>query len=206
MRIKHPLKGGDSCRRNIDGYPTLVPVRSRTDVDPGHVRSLRLGKRASFEVMNIAAPTQMKNMKKRRIGLLCVVATILAAIGASAQREGSVAGPKEVEQGSTITLQITIDKPSSIRGAIGIQVTPPDDGEPFPVSYSPLMDRTSTVTISIPLEGATGKWKVSKVLFHPGANSNSISDKELTPTGDLVFHVMPHKRLVLPTQANVEIK
>jgi hypothetical protein len=144
----------------------------------------------------------MKDMKKRWIGLLYVV----SAIGASAQREGRVAGPKEVEQGSTITFRITINKPANIRGAVGIQVAPPDDGEPLPVIYSPLTDRTSTVTVSIPLDGETGKWKVSKVLFHPSASSNSISDKELTPTGDLLFHVMPHERLVLPTQANVEIK
>jgi hypothetical protein len=56
--------------------------------------------------------------------------------------------------------------------------------------------------LAIPLDTKVGKWKFVKVVFK--ANSGGL-DKDLTPSGDLTFDVIPHDPLVVPSDAKVEI-
>jgi hypothetical protein len=135
------------------------------------------------------------------ISALCLLC-LLIGIGVSAQQEVKVEAPKSVRQGDNVNFQITTDKPASVPGGVGLQVSDAG-GHVFNSSNYALNGSVVRVTMTIPLDSKAGKWKVVKVTFTPGAGGET---KDLTPDGDLIFEVLPHEPVVYPSRARVEIR
>ena len=140
----------------------------------------------------------MKHATSLKLTAPLIAVCLLVGITVSAQQ-----GAK-VEQGSVISFQITTDKAGNVPGSVGIDLASVEGNTPLHTStYALGPDGKVTVSLTIGLDTKTGRWKISKVYFH--ANSGGL-DKELTPSGDLTFEVVPHQTLILPSKAEVEIR
>jgi hypothetical protein len=137
------------------------------------------------------------------IAPLCLLGLLIGA-RVSGQQQAKVEHPKQVTQGSDIVFKITTDKPANIEGSVGVVVVSADGSQLSSSNNSNLgTGQTGQAVVRIPLDAKTGKWKVVKVLFFAAGGG---INKDLTPNGDLTFEVTAHEPLVLPSQANVEIR
>ena len=146
----------------------------------------------------------MKHATSLKLTAPLIAVCLLVGITVSAQQGAKVEHSKTVEQGSVISFQITTDKAGNVPGSVGIDLASVEGNSPLHTStYALGPDGKVTVSLTIGLDTKTGRWKISKVYFH--ANSGGL-DKELTPSGDLTFEVVPHQTLILPSKAEVEIR
>jgi hypothetical protein len=138
------------------------------------------------------------------LGLSVVLVLIALFVGmrASARPQANVEKLTDVQQGSTMVLQITTDTPASVAGTVAVQVIPPA-GLPISSTSSSFSGKTVNVNVTIPLDAMTGSWRIMRVTFHSSAGG---PDKDLTPGGNLIFRVTPHAPLVLPSQASIAIQ
>jgi hypothetical protein len=132
--------------------------------------------------------------------LLLIV--LLIGVNVSGQQEAKVEAPKKVVQDSSINYHITLDKAANVEGEIDVEAASADGGTPLTSGSHITAGRTVNITLAIPLNAKTGKWRISKITFIAGAGIR----KDLTPKGDLSFEVTPHEPPILPSQANVEIQ
>jgi hypothetical protein len=150
-----------------------------------------------------SAQEQKKMKRAATLKLITPLCLIGLLVGTRVWGQGAkVEMPKKVEQGSDITFQITTDKPANVAGNVNVQVASADGSQTFVSGGYVLRDRTATVGYTVPIDAKIGNWKVVKVSF---SGTGGIR-KDLTPSGDLIFEVKPHGTLVLPSQANVEIR
>lgn len=134
------------------------------------------------------------------IGPLFLVG-LLIGVSVSGQQEAKVESAKKVVQGSKIIFQITTDKPANVVGGVDLLAVSVEGGEPLG-SAGRLDGRTATAELPVPLDAKPGKWKITKVTFRASGGVF----KDLTPKGDLTFEVTPHDPIILPSQADVEIR
>ncbi len=132
--------------------------------------------------------------------LLLIV--LLIGVNVSGQQEAKVEAPKKVVQDSSINFHITLDKAANVEGEIDVETSSVDGGSPLTSGSHITMGRIVNITLAIPLNAKTGKWRISKITFIAGAGIR----KDLTPKGDLIFEVTPHEPPILPSQASVEIQ
>ena len=132
-----------------------------------------------------------------------ILVTLFIGMRAAAGPQANVEKPKSVEQGSSVVLQITTDTAPSVGGTVAVQVMPPEGGMPLSASAAMPSGKTVSISLTVPLNAATGTWRIMRVIFHPSAGG---PDKDLTPDGSLTFRVMPHGSVVLPSRASIAIQ
>jgi hypothetical protein len=139
------------------------------------------------------------------LGLSGVLILIALALGirTSARPQAGVGKLTDVEQGSTLALQVTTDTPASVAGTVTVEVMPPGAGLPVSSTSGSFSGKSVNVNVTIPLDAMTGSWRVMRVTFHSSAGG---PDKDLTPDGSLTFRVTPHAPLVLPSHASIAIQ
>lgn len=145
----------------------------------------------------------MKRTSMLGLSVVLVLIALFLAMKASAKPQAGVGKLTDVQQGSTMVLQITTDTPASVAGTVAVQVIPPGAGLPISSTSSSFSGRTVNINVTIPLDAMTGSWRIMRVTFHSSAGG---PDKDLTPAGNLTFRVTPHAPLVLPSQASIAIQ
>jgi hypothetical protein len=145
----------------------------------------------------------------KKIVMSLVLATgisILSAVAVYTAR-GQAVGTAQMEngrvtQGDNMSVDVVLDKGSSIAGGIAVTAIP----EGFPnerISLSCGLEPTQTeckATGRMPLDAKVGKWTISEIAFSPTAGG---APKRLSKHGDSSFEVVAHGRIVLPDSATV---
>ena len=114
------------------------------------------------------------NCTNWKFTLTMIAVALLNVTTVSAAPQANVTKLKDVQQGSSITLQITTDAQATMPGTVSVQIMPPDGGQQLSASSSSFTGKTVSVPVTVPLNAATGSWRVMRVTFHPSAGGPKV--------------------------------
>jgi hypothetical protein len=144
-----------------------------------------------------------KEMSQFALRIACVV-VLVSVVFAQEPQASMSAHPATVKQGDQIRLDVKLNPPPNIGGALIVYVAPQGDtslnvngSRGVPAGVSELND----LQVTIPADAKLGEWKVMAVRFQT-ANS---PQHDLTISGRHLGFEVTKRETVLPTSADVRV-
>ena len=108
---------------------------------------------------------------------------------------------KEIRQGDTLSMDVSVDRAPNLDGRILVRISPDGGGLQIEMNCTLNRDETKCQTgTRLPLDAKLGKWVIKAISFQSFAQA---PEKELAKSGSLFFQVTQHQEIILPNKATV---
>jgi hypothetical protein len=108
---------------------------------------------------------------------------------------------KEIRQGDTLSMDVSVDRAPNLDGRIVVRISP--DGGGLQIEMNCTLNRGETkcqTGTRLPLDAKLGKWMITAISFQSFAQAPV---RELVKGGSLFFQVTQHQEIILPNNATV---